>query len=208
MTEAFESNTIKDTLLAEQIFQIENLRNLFSEKTVDNLLQKHIPEIPERAKLPKSSLRQIRVRLFVLQYFNEMGNLIEASSQSTPELLEYLSDQKENMSAKTQRNFASPHSFVEASIATSVVVRSTALALHIEKYRRSNGYVPNSLEAIAGDIAPLVMTDPYTGVPMLYKQGEQSYTIYSTGPDRSDNDGSINAQFSQLTGQIEKMPEE
>ena len=137
-----------------------------------------------------------------------MGNLIEASSKSPPELLEYLSYQKKKISVKVQGFFASPHRFVEASIAMSAVVRSTALMLHIEKYRHSNGYVPNSLEDIAGDIEPLIMTDPYTGAPMLYKKDETSYTIYSTGPDRSDNEGSINAQVSQLTGQIEKMPDD
>ena len=208
LTEAFGSNTIKGTLLAEQVFQIENTRNLFSKKTAENLLQKHIPEIPKRAKLPRKSLRQIQLRLLVLQYFNEMGDLIGASSKSTPELFEYLSDQKKKMSVKLQPHFASTHSFVEASIVTSAAVKSTALMLHIEKYRRSNGNVPNSLEDIAGDIDPLVMADPYTGAPMLYKKDETSYIIYSPGPDGIDNGGSINARILQSTGQIEKMPDD
>ena len=208
LTEAFGSDTIKGTLLAEQVFQIENTRNLLSKKTAENLLQKHIPEIPKRAKLPRKSLRQIQLRLLVLQYFNEMGDLIGASSKSTPELFEYLSDQKKKMSVKLRPHFASTHSFVEASIATSATVKSTALMLHIEKYRRSNGNVPNSLEDIAGDIDPLVMADPYTGAPMLYKKDETSYIIYSPGPDGIDNGGSINTQILQSTGQIEKMPDD
>jgi hypothetical protein len=208
LTEAFESNTIKGVLLAEQVFQIETTRNLLSEKTAEDLLQKNIPEIPERPKLPQKPLPKIRLRLLVLQYFNEMGDLIETSSKSPSELLEFLSDQKKKISVKIQSYFASTHSFVEASIATSVAVKSTSLVLHIEKYRRSNGYVPNSLEDIAGDIDPLVMTDPYTGAPMLYKKSETSYIIYSPGPDGIDNGGSINAQISQVTGQIEKMPED
>jgi len=208
LTEAFKSDVIKSTLLAEQVFQIENSRNLLSKKTAEDLLQKHVPEIPERAELPKKSFRQIQLRLLVLKFFNDMDNLIVASSKSTPELVEYLSDQKKKMSVKLQPYLASTYSFVEASIATSVVVKSTALMLHIEKYRRSNGNVPNSLEDIAGDVDPLVMTDPYTGAKMLYKKDETSYIIYSPGPDGIDNGGSISAQISQITGKVEKIPDD
>jgi hypothetical protein len=208
LTEAFNSDTIKGALLAEQVFQIESSRNLFSKKTAEDLLQKHIPEMPERTKVPKKSLRQIQLRSLVLKYFNEMGNLIGASSKSTPELLEYLADQKKKVSVKSQSHITSTYSFVAASIVTSTIVKSTTLMLHIEKYRRSNGNVPNSLEDIAGDVDPLVMTDPYTGATMLYKKGETSYIIYSPGPDGIDNDGSVSAQISQVTGQVEKMPDD
>jgi hypothetical protein len=208
LTEAFGSNTIKGTLLAEQVFRIEVSRNLLSKKTAENLLQKHIPEIPERINLPKKSLRQIQLRLLILHYFNEMGNLIGASSKPAPELLEYLSGQKKKMSVKLQPHFANTYGFVEASIAISAIVKSTALMLHIEKYRRSNGNVPNSLEDIAGDVDSLVMTDPYTGAQMLYKKDETSYIIYSPGSDGIDNGGSIGARISQVTGQIEKIPDD
>ena len=45
-------------------------RNLISEKAAENLLQKNISEMPERAKLPETSLREIRLRLFVLRYIS------------------------------------------------------------------------------------------------------------------------------------------
>jgi len=208
LTEAFNSGTIKGILLAEQVFQIESSRKLFSKKTAEDLLQKHISEMSKRVKVPKKSLRQIQLRSSVLKYFNEMGNLIEASSKSTPELFEYLADQKKKMSVKSQSQITNAYGFVADSIMTSAIVKSTALMLHIEKYRFSNGNVPNSLEDIAGDVDPLVMTDPYMGATMLYKKSETSYIIYSPGPDGIDNDGSVNAQVSQVTGRVEKKPDD
>jgi len=137
-----------------------------------------------------------------------MGNLIEVSSKSPLQLLEFLSDQKKKISEKLQSHFAGPHRFVETSIMTSVGVKSTILVLHVEKYRRSNGDIPDSLAAIAGSINPAVMTDPYTDGTMLYQKDEKSYTIYSTGPDRVDHGGSVKAQVSQTTGRVEKKPDD
>jgi hypothetical protein len=208
LTEAFESGTIKDTLLAEQVYQIEVSRNLISEKAAENLLQKNISEMPERAKLPETSLREIRLRLFVLRYFNAMANLIEVSSKPTPKLLEYVSNQKEDISDKLKRAYASTHTFIESSVATSAATRSTILMLYMERYRLENDEIPDSLEDIAASIDPAIMIDPYTSDSMLYKKNEKFYTIYSTGPDLTDNGGSINAQLSQETGKAQLMPED
>lgn len=208
LTEAMESGTIKDSLLAEQVYQISVSRNLFSKGVTTDVLPQNDPDIPERAGLPESSLRRIKLRWFVSQYFKAMNNLIEFSGKSNPDLFQYVSDQKKSISGKLNQAFEGTHAFIENSFITSAALKSTILMLYVEKYRCKNGHVPDSLADITEQIDPVTMIDPYTGNSMFYKKDEQSYTIYSTGPDKTDNAGAINANVSQKTGEIERMPDD
>jgi len=208
LTEVAQTDTIKNTLLAEQVFQIENSRNLLSKKTAEKFLQTNIPEIPNRPILPDSSLGKIKVRLLVLSYFDEMDKLIQATSKSPSGLLEYLANSIKKMPQKLQPYIVAPYAFVETSIASSAVIKSTALILHIEKFKLTNAKLPNSLADIAASVDPLIMIDPYSNNSMLYKKEETFYTVYSTGPNKTDNGGSVNIIISKETGQIEKKPED
>ena len=208
LTEVVATDTIKNTLLAEQVFQIENSRNFLSKKTSEKFLQTNIPELPSRPILPNSSLGKIKARLLVLSYFDEMDKLIRATSKSPSDLLEYLSNSKKKMPKKLQPYIAAPYAFVETSIASSAIIKSTALILHIEKFKLTNAKLPNSLADIAASVDPLIMIDPYSNKSMLYKKEETSYTVYSTGPNKTDNGGSVSILISKETGQIEKKPED
>lgn len=208
LADAIQTDNIKDSLLAEQVYQIETSRNLFSKKLIINFLQKNAPDMPERANLPETLRGKIRLRLFVLRYFNAMGKLIETSSKPTHELLEYVNGQKETVSGKFKQVFAPTHRFVETSMETTAIARGTILALHVERYRRANGSVPDSLQVILPDVDPIAATDPCSGRKMLYKKDELSYTIYSIGFDRIDNDGSTRAKISHDTDKIKKEPED
>lgn len=208
LTDAIRTDNIKDSLLAEQVYQIEASRNLFSEKLITNFFLKNVPDMPERANLPTSSLGKIKLRYFISQYFNAIGNLIEASSKPMPELLKYVSANKEKASGRIKPAISILHNHIENSLQSVAIARSTVLALHIEKYKYTNGSIPGSLEEIADDIEPMLRTDPFSGSNMLYKRDEQSYTIYSTGLDGIDNDGSTRTQTSHDTGKIEKEPED
>jgi hypothetical protein len=88
------------------------------------------------------------------------------------------------------------------------VINEITLILHIEKYKLANGNLPESLEQIAKGIDPAILTDPYTGENLRYKKEDQSYLVYSTGPDKVDDGGDINAKVSGTTGKIEKMPDD
>jgi hypothetical protein len=197
-------DAIKHSLLAEQVFQIEVSRNFISEKLAADILSQEVPDLPERARLPGTMLGKMKLRWFMLQYFDTMGDLIKASSKSSPELLAYVLDQKESRSGNLNRVIGPVYSTVENAIETTAFVRISSLAVQIETYRRAHGNLPDSLQAISESVVPEVMTDPCSGKQLLYASNDQSYTLYSTGLDGIDHGGAIQSQISQTTGQIEK----
>lgn len=208
LKDVLDSDAIENSLLAEQVYQIEASRNLFSEKVATDVLSQNVPDMPERGRLPETTLGKIKLRWFVLRYLDAMGNLIEVASKSRPELLKYVLDQKGNRSGKLNLVIGPVESYIETSIETAAFVRVTYLALQVEISRRAHGTVPHSLEAISQIVGPEIMTDPCSGKPMLYVTDDQSYTIYSTGLDGIDHGGATQSQLSPTTGQVEKKSED
>ena len=164
--------------------------------------------MPERAHLPGTTLGKIKLRWYVLRYLNIINGLIEASSKSNPELLEYVLNQKENASGKLKLAIEPVDNYIENAIETLALVRISRLAVQIQMYWRTQGSIPESLEAISEKVTPDVMTDPCTGQQMFYANNTQSYTIYSTGLDRIDHGGATKSQISETTGQVEKKPDD
>ncbi|MFO0810886.1 MAG: hypothetical protein U0746_19835 [Gemmataceae bacterium] len=65
-------------------------------------------------------------------------------------------------------------------------VRCALAAIAIEQHRVTNGGWPKSL----ADLGPLP-TDPFTGMPLLYKQLADGVVVYSVGPDEIDDGGTL-----------------
>ena len=208
LTETATADELQRTFLAEQVYQMEATRNIIPESTILKIMAQELPEIPERVPLPASSLGRTRVRLFVLDYFKEMDGLVTAAAQAWPGPFDYAMENKDKVPGKLEKNFKVLYAFVEFAASSTAAVRETVLMFHVEKHRRANGSVPESLEQIAKDIDPAILTDPYTGGKLTYKKEDQSYLIYSAGPDKIDNGGDIAGKISETTGKIEKMPED
>ncbi|MFO0810887.1 MAG: hypothetical protein U0746_19840 [Gemmataceae bacterium] len=75
-------------------------------------------------------------------------------------------------------------------------LRSAAVALAIERYRRANGDWPKSL----ADVGPLP-DDPFTGKPLAYRRTTDGVAVYSLSFDGKDDGGAmIDPRYYDRTG--------
>ena len=66
---------------------------------------------------------------------------------------------------------------------------ATELALALERFRRSTGELPLSLDELVPDFIAQVPVDPITGSDMLYFAEGVDFRIYSVGLDKDDDGG-------------------
>jgi hypothetical protein len=76
--------------------------------------------------------------------------------------------------------------------------RSAIAMLAIERYRLANGRWPESLEALIPAQLAQVPLDPYDGKPLRYRRLADGVTIYSVGPDLTDNGGKFELNGSRV----------
>jgi hypothetical protein len=62
-------------------------------------------------------------------------------------------------------------------------------ALAIERYRLSHGRLPAGLDDLVPDYLPETPLDPFDGRPLRYRLREPGFTVYSIGPDQTDDGG-------------------
>jgi hypothetical protein len=71
-------------------------------------------------------------------------------------------------------------------------LRCAAIALAAERYRVRQGAWPDSLEELVkGGLLPAVPRDPYNGGPLRMKKTADGLVVYSVGPDRMDDNGTV-----------------
>ncbi len=71
-------------------------------------------------------------------------------------------------------------------------VRCLMVLLAVERYRLKKGAWPGKLEeVVAAGLLASVPLDPYDGKPLRYVKRGDGVTVYSIGPDKADNGGTI-----------------
>jgi hypothetical protein len=70
-------------------------------------------------------------------------------------------------------------------------LRSAAVGLACERFRRANNRWPNDLAEIPSTILPSIPLDPFDGQPLRYRRAVDGVVIYSVGPDRTDDSGNL-----------------
>jgi hypothetical protein len=70
-------------------------------------------------------------------------------------------------------------------------LRSAIAAVAAERYRRTRGTWPESLETLVPDYLDRVPADPYDGQPLRYRRLADGVVIYAVGPDGADNGGHL-----------------
>lgn len=79
--------------------------------------------------------------------------------------------------------------------------RCTVMALQVELYRLNNaGVLPKSLAEIKGAADDVGMFDPFAGRPMRLAETNSGYTIYSVGPDETDDGGNLERESGKRSG--------
>ena len=68
-------------------------------------------------------------------------------------------------------------------------LRAVYTSLGIERYRLSNGTLPDSLNTLVPRFLSEVPADPFDGRPLRYKKLTRGYVVYSVGQDGKDDGG-------------------
>jgi hypothetical protein len=62
-------------------------------------------------------------------------------------------------------------------------------------YQFEHGAHPDSLNQLVPKYLAAVPADPHAERPLLYRRSDQSFLVYSVGPDGVDNGGKLNVGF-------------
>ncbi len=81
----------------------------------------------------------------------------------------------------------------EACTRMKAFLRCQATTLAAERYRRSHGDWPATLNQLTPDLIAAVPGDPYTGGPLIYRRLSDGVVIYTVGKDGVDNGGNVDA---------------
>jgi hypothetical protein len=68
-------------------------------------------------------------------------------------------------------------------------LRTTQTALAVERYRLTEGHLPQSLENLIPAYMEFVPTDPFDGQSLKYRTLETGFVVYSVGEDMTDEGG-------------------
>jgi hypothetical protein len=79
--------------------------------------------------------------------------------------------------------------YMESDLHNVAVLRAARTALAVERYRQTDGKLPDKLDDLCPDLLDAVPADPFDGAPLRYKKLEKGYIVYSVGPDGKDDGG-------------------
>lgn len=191
LSETIPANALERTLLAERVYQTEMARNLIPENITSRLLQDKVPDLPERLPVPATFWIRLRLRQKAVRYFRDMTRLITAARRPWPEPWDAIIGNAVKSGKKPSRLLSSSAMSVRLTAQTLTAMRCTILAIVIERYRRSHGELPGSLDEVLPAYISSIPLDPFTGKKLLYSHDEETYVVYSVGINRQDDGGSI-----------------
>ena len=186
LSETMPANVLERMFLTERVYQVEMARNLLHKNVVSQYLQADASDLPERLRLPGSFRVRVRIRQKAIRYFRDMTRLLAAVRRPWPGPLDATAGRR-----KSRRLISSGAAFIRLTAGTIVGVRCTVLTIAIERYRRSHGELPHSLDDVAGAYIDSIPLDPFTGGKLLYSRDEEGYVMYSVGPNRQDDGGFV-----------------
>ena len=193
LSEVVPADTLEKVFLAERVYQIESGRNLIPKKVAAGYLQNPAPDIPERIRLPGSFLGRLRRRQKARRYFRDMDQLITASRRPWPQPFVEIFDKMFKSTDKPGKliTSAAAHTYLAAEL--FVALHCTRIAVAIEGFLagQGGGRLPEALDDLVPNYINSVPLDVFTGEQLLYRQDEESYTVYSTSINRLDDGGSI-----------------
>ena len=68
-------------------------------------------------------------------------------------------------------------------------LRATQTALAVERYRLTEGHLPQFLDNLVPAYMEVIPTDPFDGQDLKYRTRETGFVVYSVGEDLTDEDG-------------------
>jgi hypothetical protein len=195
LEETLPSDSLKKSLEAERVYQLEFARNIIPASIASKYLTANVPALPERFTAPPFTWHRMRVFFASAKYLRDMAWLIKISGQPWPEPIDELNPEK----AKSGSLIPSVSVLSRITAETLAAARCADSAIAIEQYRLQNGRMPDTLADICPAYIKSLPLDPFTGKTLLYIHDDQSYTVYSVGANRVDDGGAINAKTGEQT---------
>jgi hypothetical protein len=86
--------------------------------------------------------------------------------------------------------FRQLEAYVKSESSRLAELRTARSALAILRWRAAHeGKLPDSLSELVPDMLPAIPKDPFDEQPLRYRRLPQGFTVYSVGPDFTDNGG-------------------
>ncbi|UCC95239.1 MAG: hypothetical protein JSW40_00400 [Candidatus Omnitrophota bacterium] len=124
------------------------------------------------------------------------------TSKDWPECIDkYLSSLKENLKTATREEKDKGAELLACGTVPSLIkavnsyydpkakLRILKLAAAIRLYIFQEGRLPDTLDNLIPDYLEAIPLDPWSGQPLIYVRQGRQFTLYSFGPDRTDNNG-------------------
>ena len=73
-------------------------------------------------------------------------------------------------------------------------LRTASAALAAERYCQEKGSWPDTLDTLVPTYLKQVPADPYEGKPLRLRRTDDGIIVYSIGPDRADNGGTLDRE--------------
>ena len=121
--------------------------------------------------------------------------LVEASKLPYPEHLQeaaQIEKEYRNISGYcrlTRILLHTPSGIVLSDAGSIARLRCAVTALAIERYRRANNALPESLDELAPKYLEKIPADPFDGQALRYETREKGYIVYSIGENKIDDGG-------------------
>ncbi|QDT02403.1 hypothetical protein K227x_07790 [Rubripirellula lacrimiformis] len=80
------------------------------------------------------------------------------------------------------------------------MTRLLSVDLAIRSWKDRTGHYPHSIRELEPDILSSVPRDPFTDGDFIYRRSEDSFELYSTGPDKTDSGGQFGCWLAVASG--------
>lgn len=128
-----------------------------------------------------------------LSYINGMQASIEAVALPTHEALSRLSvieeAHQEKLGSIVRSLMLDKSRFYVVFARGLADLRCASTALAVERYRLSNGRLPDALQELVPGFLQSAPLDPFDGQRLRYRRRNSGYVVYSVGEDLADNQG-------------------
>jgi len=191
LDEAFRSDSLERTLLAERVYQLEVGRNLFTRTITSRFLSPDVPSLPERLATPKFTWHRMRICAGAARFLRDMAWFIKNSRLPWPGPLNEIKDASSTPSKGASGLILSVVPLTRLIAETLVTTECVKTVVAIERYRREEKVLPDRLEDICPRYIQAIPLDPFTGRAVLYTHDDKSYRVYSAAKIRIDDVNSI-----------------
>jgi hypothetical protein len=89
---------------------------------------------------------------------------------------------------------------VGRSLRNQAYLRSAAVAVAAERYRKAHGRWPEAPADLVPAFLQEVPIDPYDGMPLRYRRSDDGVVVYALGPDLEDNGGTLDQENPMRAG--------